>query len=342
MSDCCAVKKPRASWMTNKLFLLAVGILFVLAVSYYIPFLAAFRHAFVAYGRIVFWPLLLGLLLGGVIDYYVPREYVSSVLAGRRKRSIIYAVAWGFLMTLCSHGILALAVQLYKKGAAPSSVVAFLLASPWANFPLTLMLVGFFGWTKALFIIFSAIVIALVTGWSFQVLEKKGMVEVNPHTVERDEALDLWADIKKRTQAYRFDFLIDGRGVLKGMSDLAEMVLWWILLGMVMAAAAGAYIPPHFFHQFMGNSIGGMFGTLLTATVMETCSEGTSPLAFEIYRQTGALGNALIFLLAGVATDYTEIGLLWTNAGRRTAMWMPAICVPLIFLFGMIGNVFFR
>jgi uncharacterized membrane protein YraQ (UPF0718 family) len=84
-----------------------------------------------------------------------------------------------------------------------------------------------------------------------------------------------------------------------------------------------------------------MFGTLFTATVMETCSEGTSPLAFEIYRQTGALGNALIFLLAGVATDYTEIGLLWTNAGRRTALWMPAICVPFIFLFGIIGNLLF-
>ena len=36
-------------------------------------------------------------------------------------------------------------VALYKKGAAPSSVVAFLLASPWANFPLTLILIGFFG-----------------------------------------------------------------------------------------------------------------------------------------------------------------------------------------------------
>lgn len=199
MSDCCVAKKTGTSWLTNKLFLLVVAVVAVLGASYYIPLFTPFRHAFVAYGRIVFWPLVLGLLLGGVIDYYVPREYVSSILAGKRKRSILYAVAWGFLMTLCSHGILALAVQLYKKGAAPSSVVAFLLASPWANFPLTLMLVGFFGWAKALFIILSAIVIALITGWSFQVLEKRGMVEDNPYTVATDESFDLWADIKKIT-----------------------------------------------------------------------------------------------------------------------------------------------
>ena len=55
------------------------------------------------------------------------------------------------------------------------------------------------------------------------------------------------------------------------------------------------------------------------ATVLEVCSEGTSPIAFEIFNKTAALGNPFIFLMAGVATDYTEIGLLWTNIGRRTA-----------------------
>jgi len=32
--------------------------------------------------------------------------------------------------------------------------------------------------------------------------------------------------------------------------------------------------------------------TLIVATIMEVCSEGTAPLAFELYRQTGAFGNA--------------------------------------------------
>ncbi len=62
-------------------------------------------------------------------------------------------------------------------------------------------------------------------------------------------------------------------------------------------------------------------------------------MAFEIYRQTGALGNSFVFLMAGVATDYTEIGLLWTNVGRRTAMWLPIVTVPQIVVIGYLANI---
>ncbi|MBF0122110.1 MAG: permease [Candidatus Omnitrophica bacterium] len=341
MSDCC-VKAPQKSFFANKVVLLTLIVGSVLAASFMVPLLVAFREVFTGYVRILFWPLVLGLLVGGVIDYYIPREYVSLILAGKKRRNILYAVVWGFTMTLCCHGILAIAIQLYKKGAAPSSVVAFLLASPWANFPLTLMLIGFFGPARAGYIILSAIVIALITGWIFQVFEKKGMIETNPHTVEMARDFDIWQDVKQRMVTYRFDLLRDMKGILKGVRDLSEMVLWWILLGMTLAAAMGAYVPDHFFHRFMGKSFAGMSMTLLFATVVETCSEGSSPLAFEIFRQTGALGNALVFLMAGVATDYTEIGLLWANAGWRTALWMPAICVPLILFFGYMGNVIFH
>jgi hypothetical protein len=56
--------------------------------------------------------------------------------------------------------------------------------------------------------------------------------------------------------------------------------------------------------------------------------------------KTGVLGNPFVFLMAGVATDYTEIGLLWSNIGRRTAIWLPIITVPQIVLFGYSLNIF--
>ena len=73
-------------------------------------------------------------------------------------------------MSACSHGILA--IELYKKGANTSSVIAFLLASPWANLPITFLLFGFFG-PKAIFIVVSALIIATTTGLIYQELERK-------------------------------------------------------------------------------------------------------------------------------------------------------------------------
>jgi len=167
------------------------------------------------------------------------------------------------------------------------------------------------------------------------------MIETNPYTVQPEGDLDLAADFRRRLKEYRFDLGRDFRGIAKGIKELAEMSLWWIMIGMSLAAAAGAYVPQHFFNRFMGKSLLGLGVTLIFATVIETCSEGSAPLAFEVFRQTGALGNALVFLMAGVATDYTEIGLLWVNAGRRTALWMPVVSVPLILLFGWVANLIF-
>jgi hypothetical protein len=44
--------------------------------------------------------------------------------------------------------------------------------------------------------------------------------------------------------------------------------------------------------------------------------------------------------MAGVATDYTEIGLIWHNIGRKAAIWIPIITVPQILILGFIFNQF--
>jgi hypothetical protein len=123
---------------------------------------------------------------------------------------------------------------------------------------------------------------------------------------------------------------------------LMNMVLWWILIGMGLASLIAAYMPSHIFHHYMGPTFLGMLATLGLATIIEVCSEGTAPLAFEIFRQTGAVGNAFVFLMAGVVTDYTEIGLLWINLGKRVAILLPIITVPQVLLFGFIANLIFK
>lgn len=83
--------------------------------------------------------------------------------------------------------------------------------------------------------------------------------------------------------------------------------------GIGVASAAGAYVPSYFFTKYMGASLLGVFVTLGFAAVIEVCSQGSAPMAFELFRQIAALGNSFIFLMAmaEVVTDYTEIGLLW-------------------------------
>ena len=117
------------------------------------------------------------------------------------------------------------------------------------------------------------------------------------------------------------------------------MILWWILIGITIAALIGAFLPPHLLPTWFGPTLAGLLLTLAAATVIEVCSEGSAPLAFEIYRQTGALGNTFAFLMGGFVTDYTEVGLVWTNLGRRTAVWMVAVTVPQVVVIGLLLNL---
>lgn len=331
---------PKVPFYKNKTFIIAAALALLILISYAVPLIEPFRKSLFMYFKTIWWAILLGLFIGGAIDYYVPREYISYLLANRGKKTIFYSVILGFFMSACSHGILALSIELHKKGASNPAVVAFLLASPWANMALTIMLIGFFG-LKALFIIISAILIAIITGLIYQVLQDKGLIEKNDKVVELAGDFSVIKDIKKRFSKYRFSLpalKTDVKGIYNGAVALGNMVLWWILIGMGIASLAGAYISPQIFQNYMGPTVLGLFVTLALATIIEVCSEGSAPMAFEIFRQTRALGNSFVFLMAGVVTDYTEIGLLWHNVGRRVAIWLPIITVPQVIILGILAN----
>ena len=338
----CAVKPKK--WYKERLFMVGIIVIVLLIIGYFIPYLNDFFEAFIDYLKLIWWAVLLGFLIGGIIDYFIPREYIEKYLSRHRKRTIIYAVIFGFLMTACSHGILAIAMELYKKGANTASVVAFLLASPWANLPITVLLFGFFG-LKAAFIMISALIIAMITGLIYQSLERKGMIECSHCAMGEDKPVltdfSIIKDVKRRWKEYDFTAKnnIDAiKGTIKGSWSLTKMVMWWLLIGMLMASFARAYVPQHLFMEYMGPTFLGLVVTLLFATIIEVCSEGSSPLAFEIFNQTGAFGNSFTFLMAGVATDYTEIGLIWHNIGKKAALWLPIITVPQILILGYLFN----
>lgn len=334
----CSVFR-KVPFYKNKLFIVTAVLALVILISYFLQFLAPFRVSILSYIKTIWWAILLGLFLGGIIDYYIPREYISLILAKPRKKTIFYSVFLGFFASACSHGVLALSIELHKKGASNPAVVSFLLASPWANLTITIMLVGFFG-LKAFYIILSAFAIAVTTGLIFQVLEEKNLIERNSNIVHVEKDFSIIKDMKERFRGHRFS-LDDIRGIFGGMISLGNMVLWWVVIGMGLASLAGAYIPSRLFHNYMGPTFLGLMVTLALATVIEVCSEGSSPMAFEIYKHTGAFGNSFVFLMAGVVTDYTEIGLIWHNVGRKVALWIPVITVPQVILLGIIGNILF-
>ncbi|MDH7517478.1 MAG: permease [Candidatus Thermoplasmatota archaeon] len=348
--SCPSCSVPAKKWYKERFYIMSIIVIVLAVVTYVVPIFNPFFYALKDYFLMIWWAVLIGFLVGGIIDYFIPRQYIEKYLSRHRKRTVIYSVVFGFFMSACSHGILAIAIELYKKGANTSSVVAFLLASPWANLPITILLFGFFGW-KALLIVMSALVIAVITGLIYQILERKGMVECKQCVHGEDKPVlndfSIIQDVKKRWKNFKFtgyNMSEAAKGILRGSWALVKMVMWWLLIGMLMAAFVRALVNTgvlthEMFMMYMGPSLLGLLVTLFFATIIEVCSEGSSPLAFEIYNQTHAFGNSVTFLMAGVSTDVTEIGLLWSNVGRKAAIWLPIITVPQVLLVGYLFNI---
>ncbi|MBI4342003.1 MAG: permease [Candidatus Omnitrophica bacterium] len=293
------------------------------------------------YVRKVGVPVLLGLLLGGVIDHFIPKAYVVRLLSGSRKRVIARATLLGFLASTCSHGCLALTIELHRKGASVPAAVSFLLASPWASMSLTFLLLSLFG-ARGLLLVGGPLLIAWLTGLIFQRLAARGLIEPNANTVAVEEGFSIRRDLAQRWRRYpwtRPQLIMDARGVAGGVLPLGRMVLGWVQLGLLLSALAGGLIPHGAFQRFFGPSLGGLLLTLLAATVVEVCSEGTAPLAFELYRHTGALGNAFAFLMGGVITDYTELAAVWRAIGKRTVLWILLVTIPMVVALGLILNL---
>ena len=202
--DACGAKS-KSKWWKNKLFLIFCLYVLVFIGVRYVNFLKPLQESLFMYLGTIAVPILLGLFIGGVIDWLIPGEYISALLAPKRKRTIIYSVITGFFMSACSHGILALAIQLHKKGASPPAVVAFLLSSPWANLPLTILMFGFFG-VRALFIIISAVIIAIITGYIYMFLESRNWIEKNPNTIKLDSDFSVIDDAKVRLKKVKISF----------------------------------------------------------------------------------------------------------------------------------------
>ena len=54
-----------------------VGILFILIfLISYLPFLSSLNESLIEYISLIWWAILLGLLMGGLIDYFVPEEFI--------------------------------------------------------------------------------------------------------------------------------------------------------------------------------------------------------------------------------------------------------------------------
>lgn len=300
---------------------------------------AGFAHSVFELVNTMWWGVLIGVLMISLLNR-VPREFVMSALGAEAGgRGVMRAAFAGVLLDLCSHGVLMVGTKLYERGASTGQVIAFLVSSPWNSFSLVVLLVALIGvgWTAA-FVLLS-MVVAVITGLVFDRLVRGGVLPANQNRHELPEGFRFWPAAKTQLRAVRVTPATIASMLADGVRE-SRMVVRWILFGVVLASLLRALVSPDQFEALFGPTLLGLAVTMVLATVLEVCSEGSTPIAADILTRAGAPGNSFAFLMGGVATDYTEVVVLKEATGSwRVALFLPLVTLPQVLLIAVLINL---
>ncbi len=294
----------------------------------------------------MWWGIIAAILFVGLLER-IPRELIMSALGqGGTVKGIFRATLAGVLLDLCSHGILMVGTKLYERGASLGQLMAFLIASPWNSLSLTIIMMSLIGigWTVS-FILLSML-IGIVSGIIFDSLVKRGVLPESQYRQGMDLGTPATDVPKVKVVAGLIELMRNAdyspasllRLVTDGVKD-SKMVFRWLFFGIVLATGIRAFVPMDTYQTLFGPTMLGLALTLVAATIIEVCSEGSTPIASDLVTRAAAPGNGFGFLMAGIATDYTEIMVLKDTTGSwKIALFLPLITLPQVLAIGFILN----
>lgn len=317
-------------------YLLAV---FDVSVIHHYAWLGTFAHSTHEFVNMTWWGVLLGIFFLALMSG-IPREFVMSVLGNDKgANGIARAMAAGVLLDLCNHGILMIATKIYKRGASLGQVMAFLIASPWNSLSLTFIMIAMIGLKLTMLFLALSCVIAFVSGIIFDALVKRGVLPKNPNAFDMPEDFKFWPEAKRQLKAVQWTPALFRKMATEGIVD-SVIVVRWLVFGIVIASVLRVFFDPATFAEYFGPSLLGMVATIFFATVLEVCSEGSTPIAADLVTRAGAPGNAFTFLMAGVSTDYTEMMILRDmTKSWKVSLFLPIVTMPQIVALGYLLNL---
>lgn len=244
--------------------------------------------------------LLFGLFIAGLMHVYLPKGFVRRGLNRPDMRSAARASLIGIPLPLCSCGVIPTALGLRNEGASKGATTAFMISTPQTGVDSLLVSASFLGWPFALFKLAAAFVTGLIGGAlvnRFTEPDEEGGEESGTDDGEQG------ADGMKSVLRY-------------GLFDLLAAIDLWILAGVLVAALITTFIPTDYLAaQTWTRGIGGMLLVLTISIPLYVCTTGSVPIAASLIAAGLPVGAALVFLMAGPATNVATLGAVYRALG---------------------------
>ncbi|MCJ8345946.1 permease, partial [bacterium] len=116
------------------------------------------------------------------------------------------------------------------------------------------------------------------------------------------------------------------------LRDISPTLLFAFVLGGIISTVLSEELVSHYFH----GGISGYIGIVLLSVPMYICATSSTPIAAAFMMKGMSPGTALVFLMAGPATNFTSLSILSKIFGAKsiasylTVIILSSICFGLL------------
>ncbi|WP_186781619.1 MULTISPECIES: permease [unclassified Streptomyces] len=255
--------------------------------------------------------LVLGTLISGAVNAFVPADAFTRALPRRPALAVPVASAAGVVLPGCECASVPVAGSLIRRGVTPAAAFAFLLAAPAVN-PIVLIstAVAFPGNPGMVIArLVASLAVSMVMGWLWLRLGRDHWLQMPPRRHGHHHGSSRWMEFRL---AFQHDFLHAGG---------------FLVLGAMAAATFNVLVPRTVLETFSGNPLFSVLFLALLAIVLAVCSEADAFVAASL---TGFSPTArLAFMVVGPMVDLKLIALQAGTFGRLFA-WRFSLATAIV------------
>ncbi len=291
--------------------------------------------------------LLLGLIFAGLLKVYFPQKHIDKYLGKSDFKSSVNASLLGIPMPLCSCGVIPTGISFFKNGASKGATNSFLISTPQTGVDSIFATYSMLGWPFAVLRPIVAFVTGVVggalTNW---LIMERPVKPVSPFAnFKLDTAVSGKTDKTCDDDSCECNEskIKDNRHSLVRAADYAFIELLqdiakWLILGFLVAALISVALPDDFFSSFQGLGLLEILVVLAASVPIYVCATGSIPIAAVLLMKGVSPGAALVFLMAGPATNVATITVLGKTMGRKSlTIYLSTIVIGAI-IFGLLTN----
>jgi HflK protein len=298
--------------------------------------------------------LLFGYLAAGLLSVLLERyQRINTLLAAPGARPVVLAALVGVPMPLCSCSVLPTALALRRQGASKGTTASFLISVPETDIISIVLTYALLGPLFAVFRPLAAVVTAIFTGLVINRIDKSNHSPAaknddNNKTPPSSNSCGCDdASAPKQTAgtgktgddtAKTGESTAKKRGWLAralhfGFVEMFDDIMIQLLLGILLAGVVVTWLPGLGLENVVGGSPVTYLVMLVIGIPVYVCATASTPLAVGLIAAGVSPGAALVFLLAGPATNIASLIVLHSQFGRRVlGAYLASIAVVSIFM----------